>query len=101
MLRQTSRTFGSVQPEKLNRGETPARAMHQSMKTIWIPPATRIAIATRWMRWSRRSSGKNEIQPRIPIQQILSRHGMKLEALKRPSELRTPMPKAAPQMKIM
>ena len=31
----------------------------------------------------------------------LSRHGIALEALKRPSAFRTPMPKAAPHMKIM
>ena len=101
MLRQTSRTFASPQPEKVGRGTTPARAIRQKRNAICSAPAARIAIATRWMRWSSRSSGKNAIQPSMPIQQMFSRHGVKLDALNRPSELSTPIPNAAAQMKIM
>ena len=75
--------------------------MHQNMNAICAVPATRIAHDTRCTRTDSSISPQKASEASAPIQNTFRRHGISDAAANRPIALRTPIPNAAPQMKIM
>ena len=71
------------------------------MNAICRKPAKRIAPLTQTMREPSGIPGKKQSAPSAPIHTTFRRHGISDAAANLPSAFKTPIPNAAPQMKIM
>ena len=75
--------------------------MHRKRNAICAAPPARIAQQTTVMRVGTSRPGKKHSVPSVAIQMRLRNAGMNAPSTNRPSAFRTPIPNAAPQMKIM
>ena len=97
----TRRKLGLEKSGSAKRNAYPLFAMQRMRKSIWASPPRRIAQQTTATRVEMASPGKKQRSPSAAIHTRLSIAGMNAPSAKRPSEFKTPIPNAAPQMKTM